>query len=36
VQYENGRIWNNRTATHFQQVFVQFQMSLGVHGAHRF
>jgi hypothetical protein len=36
VQYENGRAWNDRQSVPFQQVFVQFQMSLGVHGAHRF
>lgn len=36
LQYENGRGWNDRTRLPFQQMFVQFQMSLGVHGAHRF
>ena len=36
VQYENGRAWNDGQSVPFQQVFVQFQMSLGVHGAHRF
>jgi len=36
VQYENGRAWNDGRSVPFQQVFVQFQMSLGVHGAHRF
>lgn len=36
VQYEHGRAWNDGQAVPFQQVFVQFQMSLGVHGAHRF
>jgi hypothetical protein len=36
VQYENGRAWNDGQSVPYQQVFVQFQMSLGVHGAHRF
>jgi len=35
VQYNAGRFWSNGRAT-FHQVFVQFQMSLGMHGAHRF
>jgi hypothetical protein len=36
VQYENGRARTDGRSVPFQQVFVQFQMSLGVHGAHRF
>jgi hypothetical protein len=36
MQYEGGRAWNDGAALTFHQVFVQFQMSLGVHGAHRF
>jgi hypothetical protein len=36
VQYDRGRARNDGTARTYQQVFVQFQMSLGVHGAHRF
>lgn len=36
LQYEKGRAWNLGTRRPTQQVFVQFQMSLGVHGAHRF
>jgi hypothetical protein len=35
VQYNHGSASQNG-AVRFNQVFVQFQMSLGVHGAHRF
>lgn len=35
VQYNHGNVSQSRTVP-FDQVFVQFQMSLGVHGAHRF
>jgi hypothetical protein len=35
VQYNAGRFESDGPVT-FHQVFVQFQMSLGVHGAHRF
>lgn len=35
VQYNAGRFQHEGKAV-FHQVFVQFQMSLGVHGAHRF
>ena len=35
VQYNAGEVWNGERQT-FQQVYVQFQMSLGAHGAHRF
>jgi hypothetical protein len=35
VQYNHENVSQNRTVR-FDQVFVQFQMSLGVHGAHRF
>ncbi|MCC7178786.1 MAG: hypothetical protein IT177_10380 [Acidobacteria bacterium] len=35
VQYNAGRFQREGRAV-FHQVFVQFQMSLGVHGAHRF
>ena len=35
VQYNAGHVWNGQPTT-FNQVFVQFQMSLGMHGAHRF
>lgn len=35
VQYNTGRFESDGPVT-FHQVFVQFQMSLGVHGAHRF
>ena len=35
VQYNAGQFWNEEKIV-FHQVFVQFQMSLGVHGAHRF
>lgn len=36
LQYEQGRIANTGMRMPVRQVFVQFQMSLGVHGAHRF
>lgn len=36
LQYERGRAWTHGTRTPIQQVFVQVQMSLGTHGAHRF
>ena len=35
VQYNHGSFWNGRKVS-FDQLYVQFQMSLGVHGAHRF
>jgi hypothetical protein len=35
VQYNAGRFSSDGTKV-FRQVFVQFQMSLGMHGAHRF
>jgi hypothetical protein len=35
VQYNAGRVWRAQPVS-FNQVFVQFQMSLGAHGAHRF
>ena len=35
VQYDAGAVWLGERTT-FHQVFVQFQMSLGTHGAHRF
>jgi hypothetical protein len=35
VQYNHGRIWSGQRET-YHQMYVQFQMSLGVHGAHRF
>ena len=34
-QYNHGSFWNSGTSD-FDQVLVQFQMSLGVHGAHVF
>ena len=35
VQYDTGRVWSvDRVSVN--QLFVQFQMSLGAHGAHRF
>jgi len=36
LQYERGRVWNSGMRLPVQQLFVQVQMSLGVHGAHRF
>jgi hypothetical protein len=35
VQYNHGSLWNGESVS-FDQLYVQFQMSLGVHGAHRF
>jgi hypothetical protein len=35
VQYNTGAAWTGER-TSFHQLFVQFQMSLGAHGAHRF
>ena len=35
LQYSRGTVRDEREST-FGQVFVQFQMSLGAHGAHRF
>ena len=35
VQYNHGKIWSGQRET-YHQVYVQFQMSLGVHGAHQF
>jgi hypothetical protein len=36
VQYNHGNVSQDAGRVRFDQVFVQFQMSLGVHGAHRF
>jgi hypothetical protein len=35
VQYNTGAAWTGER-TSFHQLFVQYQMSLGAHGAHRF
>jgi hypothetical protein len=35
VQYNHARVPDD-SRTRFHQVYVQFQMSLGVHGAHVF
>ena len=35
VQYNTGAAWTGERVS-FHQLFVQFQMSLGAHGAHRF
>jgi hypothetical protein len=36
VQYNRGRVWADGEPGRFHQVFVQLQLSLGVHGAHTF
>jgi hypothetical protein len=36
VQFNQGRVWVGSELETFHQFFVQFQMSMGAHGAHRF
>jgi hypothetical protein len=36
AQYNHGRTWVGGVEQKFHQVFVQLQVSLGAHGAHRF
>ncbi|HEY7466485.1 MAG TPA: porin, partial [Dehalococcoidia bacterium] len=36
VQFNRDRVWVGGEASRANQVFVQFQMSMGAHGAHRF
>lgn len=36
LQFNQGRVWVGSEAETFHQFFVQFQMSMGAHGAHRF
>jgi len=36
VQYNRGAIWVGSEKETFSQLFVQFQVSMGAHGAHRF
>lgn len=36
VQYNRGAVWVGREQETFNQLYVQMQVSLGVHGAHRF
>jgi hypothetical protein len=36
VQFNRNRVWVGSEAETANQFFVQFQMSMGVHGAHRF
>jgi hypothetical protein len=36
MQFNRGRVWVGSEAEEFNQLFVQFQMSMGAHGAHRF
>jgi hypothetical protein len=36
MQVNHGRVWVGGEKEPFRQFFVQFQMSMGAHGAHRF
>jgi hypothetical protein len=36
MQFNRSRVWVGSEAEPFHQFFVQFQMSMGAHGAHRF
>jgi hypothetical protein len=36
MQFNRNRVWVGREAERANQFFVQFQVSMGAHGAHRF